>query len=265
MYWIFFAISLIASVVGGICGVGGGVIIKPVLDSTGLLSVSVISFLSSCTVLSMSIVSFFRNRKDKGILSPAVSLPLAVGAVVGGIIGKSCFNLLSTMFSSENNVGAAQAGVLLVITVGSLLYSIFASKIPTKQVKNYLLCALIGLALGMLSSFLGIGGGPINLTVLFFFFSMDTKKAAANSLYIIMFSQLASLVQSLVTRTVPSIDLFLLGIMVAAGVIGGLLGGKINKKISDKNVNGLFVGFMIVVICITGYNLLRFTGVIPQS
>lgn len=260
MYWLFFAISLLASIVGGICGVGGGVIIKPVLDSTGLLSVGVISFLSSCTVLSMAVVSFFRNWKTKGVLSPKTSLPLAIGAVAGGLIGKSCFNLLGTMLNNENHVGAAQSAVLLLITVGSLLYSIFSSKIHTHEVKSYFSCILIGLLLGVLSSFLGIGGGPINLTVLFFFFSMDTKKAAANSLYIIMFSQLASLVQSLVTRTVPSVDFLLLGVMVAAGIAGGLIGGKVNKKISNEKVGYLFIGFMIVVICITAYNLLKFTG-----
>ena len=32
----------------------------------------------------------------------------------------------------------------------------------------------IGLLLGIMSSFLGIGGGPINLAVLFFFFGMET-------------------------------------------------------------------------------------------
>ena len=51
---IFFLVSLLASVVGAICGIGGGVIIKPVLDLLHLESVSTISFLSVCTVLSMS-------------------------------------------------------------------------------------------------------------------------------------------------------------------------------------------------------------------
>ena len=43
---IFFLVSLLASVVGAICGIGGGVIIKPVLDLLHLESVSTISFLS---------------------------------------------------------------------------------------------------------------------------------------------------------------------------------------------------------------------------
>ncbi len=38
------AISFFASVVGAICGIGGSVIIKPVLDPCMLTSVSTISF-----------------------------------------------------------------------------------------------------------------------------------------------------------------------------------------------------------------------------
>ena len=54
MIFICFLISFIASTVGAICGVGGGVIIKPVLDLFGVASVSTVSFLSGCTVLSMT-------------------------------------------------------------------------------------------------------------------------------------------------------------------------------------------------------------------
>ena len=33
---LIFIICLLASVIGGICGIGGGVIIKPVLDAMGI-------------------------------------------------------------------------------------------------------------------------------------------------------------------------------------------------------------------------------------
>ena len=49
MYAVFLLVSFGACVVGAICGIGGGVIIEPVLDSFGLLNVSTISFLSGCT------------------------------------------------------------------------------------------------------------------------------------------------------------------------------------------------------------------------
>ena len=53
IYLIFLVVCFGASIVGAICGIGGGVIIKPVLDSFGVLDVTAISFLSGCTVLSI--------------------------------------------------------------------------------------------------------------------------------------------------------------------------------------------------------------------
>ena len=53
MYLLFVLVSFGASIVGAICGIGGGVIIKPTLDAFGVLSVATISFLSGCTVLSI--------------------------------------------------------------------------------------------------------------------------------------------------------------------------------------------------------------------
>ena len=83
-----------------------------------------------------------------------------------------------------------------------------------------------------MSSFLGIGGGPINLVVLYFFFSMDTKTAAANSLYIIFFSQLCSLLATLVTSSVPDFRWTVLALMAVGGLGGGVLGRRLNQRMS---------------------------------
>ena len=61
---------------------------------------------------------------------------------------------------------------------------------PARILVSYV---VIGVFLGIISSFLGIGGGTSNVAVLFFFFSMEAKEAAKNSLYIIIFSQISSI------------------------------------------------------------------------
>ena len=43
---IFCLICFFASIIGAICGIGGSVIIKPVLDAFGIMDVATISFLS---------------------------------------------------------------------------------------------------------------------------------------------------------------------------------------------------------------------------
>ncbi|SHH80897.1 sulfite exporter TauE/SafE family protein [Clostridium grantii] len=259
MYLVYFLVSLLASVIGGICGIGGGVIIKPVLDATGTMSVASVSFLSGCTVLSMSLISVFRNQKsNKGIVDLKSCTPLAIGAVIGGLFGKVIFDFLLQLFENQNHLGAVQAALLILVTFGTLLYSLNAKKIKTKKIESAAISIIIGFGLGTISSFLGIGGGPINLTVLFFFFSMTTKKAAANSLYIIMFSQLSSFIQSVLKGNIPEISFIVLGLMVFAGVVGGMIGGHVNKKISDNVVDKLFIGLMVVIIGINIFNMVKF-------
>ena len=112
----------------------------------------------------------------------------------------------------------------------------------------------------MVGSFWGIGGGPINLVVLYFFFSMETKTAAANSLYIILFSQLASLFTTLFTHTVPDFRWPVLLVMVGGGVGGGIVGRILNKRMDDRLVERLFMGLMGAIIVICVYNVWRGIG-----
>lgn len=255
---LIFVICLMASTIGGICGIGGGVIIMPTLDAMHIMSVSSISFLSGLTVLSMSVISIFRQRKSRR-LDLKISSFLALGAVAGGLLGNNLFRMVKLAAGNDAFVGMVQAIVLGVLTVMTLIYSMgLRRRIPSYRVHNPVACVAIGGLLGVLSSFLGIGGGPINLAVLYFAFSMDTKKAAANSLYIIMFSQTASFVTSLVTRSVPEFSWGYLVLMVTAGVAGGLLGARVNKKISPAMTDKLFAGLLCVITAICIYNACRF-------
>ncbi|MDE6588970.1 MAG: sulfite exporter TauE/SafE family protein [Oscillospiraceae bacterium] len=258
---IYFAVSFLASVAGAICGIGGGVIIKPVLDLCALAGVSTISFLSGCTVLSMSCYSVGRNLLSGGSrVDFKTGTPLAIGAAVGGVVGKQLFGAIRSLFANPNTVGAVQAACLAVITAGTLAYTVFKSRIKTHRVDSAAACVGIGLALGITSSFLGIGGGPINLVVLFYFFSMDTKTAAQNSLYIILFSQITSLLTTLVTRSVPEFAWGALALMVCGGIGGGMAGRAVNKRMDNAAVDKLFMGLMVVIILISISNTVRYSA-----
>lgn len=256
---LFFLVSLLASTVGAICGIGGGVIIKPILDLLHLADVSAISFLSGCTVLSMSCYSVGRAMlAGERRVSLSTGTPLALGAAAGGLLGSHLFSAVKALFDNPDRVGSVQAVCLAVITLGTLIYTVNKSRFHTLQVKNLPVCVIIGLALGCMSSFLGIGGGPINLVVLYFFFSMDTKTAAANSLYIIFFGQLFSLISTLATWSVPDFQPLVLALMVAGGIGGGILGRALNKKLDDKLVDRLFIALMAVIIAISVFNAVRY-------
>lgn len=252
---LYFLVSFLSSIVGAICGIGGGVIIKPVLDMLKMGSASTINFLSGCTVLSMSLYSVARMmRGGEKRVDTATGTPLAIGAAVGGLAGKALFNLLRSRFSNGGAVSAVQAAVLGVITVGTLIYTVCKAKITTRNCGGKAFCLSIGLLLGIMSSFLGIGGGPINLVVLGYLFSMDSKTAAANSLYIIVFSQFANLAATVIGADVPEFDVLSLILMVAGGVGGGIVGRMLNKKMDNRAVDKLFIALMSVIILICLFN-----------
>ena len=109
MQMLFFIVSLLASIAGAICGIGGGVVIKPTLDMFHLASVSTISFLSGCTVLSMSCYSVVKGMlAHDSQVDVKTGTPLAIGAALGGIVGQSLFVSVKAMFENANTVGAVQ-------------------------------------------------------------------------------------------------------------------------------------------------------------
>ncbi len=241
IYIIFFTVSILASVVGAICGVGGRVFMKPVLDAVGVLPVNTITFLSACAVIAMisyNVISAAMNAKKSGsdnLIDWNLTTWLAVGAAAGGVIGKLIYQNIKASFENQEIVGGYQALALL----------------------------FLGFGLGTLSSFAGIGGGPMNLAVLHFFLSMPTKTAAQNSLYMILVSQVASFVMTFVWGGVPmelckDVDsglwVMLIGMMVC-GIYGGVVGKKINKKISSSTVDKLFVLLIYVIMALCVWNI----------
>ena len=162
------------------------------------------------------------------------------------------------LFDNPNKAGAVQASILFLMTLLTLIYTMNKDKIHTYNASNILSCIGIGIMLGCMSSFLGIGGGPINLVVLYFFFSMSTKEAAQNSLYIILFSQTASLIRSLCTMDISHIHMTLLVGMILCGILGGICGRSINQKIENEKVDSLFKGLMIIILGINIFNVYQF-------
>lgn len=267
-YVIFFVVSILASIVGTICGVGGGVFMKPALDAVGIFPVNMITFLSTCTVTSMSLYNVIttaidsKKNKKEDLIDWKLTTWLALGGAVGGIIGKTVYTVIKDSFTNQDTVGGYQAIALLVAVFLTYLYSSQRHKIQSLKMTNPTLLVILGLCLGTVSSFVGIGGGPMNMAVLYYFFSMPTKMASQNSIYMILFSQSASLITTFIQGSVPSgfyessnlgLWVMLIG-MIVCGIVGGYIGKKINKKISNETVDKLFLFLLIVIMLLCGYN-----------
>lgn len=263
MLVILFLVGLFSSTIGAICGVGGGVIIRPVLDLLQFFDVTVITFLSGCTVLSMTTYSVLKNFKSQniGVGDNNIKL-LAIGAAIGGLLGKESFSLLLRVVEAKEIVGAVQSATLSAITLSTFLYVFLKHRIKTLEVHSKGHSVIIGLVLGLISSFIGIGGGPINVVALNYFYSMDTKTAARNSIFIIFCSQAVNLTLSILTCSIPSVRLSFLIAMIIGGILGGIIGNYVYSKMNNAGVDKLLL-ILIIFISITGaFNTYKYLAMV---
>jgi uncharacterized membrane protein YfcA len=254
---LFLLISFFASLAGAVCGIGGGIIIKPVLDLFRLADITTINFLSGCTVLAMSSYSVLNTViRRANVIRLKTGTPLAFGSVLGGIAGKMFFSAFVDRYGASETTVKAQAACVGVMVLITLAYLLLKNKIKTYHVTSPFACVGLGVALGSLSSFLGIGGGPFNLVILFYFFSMDEKTAAQNSLYMIAFSQLSSLAATVLTGSAPRLEIVTLTLMMLGGVLGAAAGGVINRGTGPKTTRRMMVALMVLLEAICVVNLL---------
>lgn len=250
---IYTVVILIATTLGAFVGLGGGVIIKPVLDFIGSEPRAQVDFLSCIAVFTMSVVSTGRLIAKKQKFDFKIILLVAAGSIAGGYLGSAAMDSLGAVFS-QHHIRCVQAFVLALLLA---FVSIYVGKCKFSfHIKNPLAIAAVGLMLGFLASFLGIGGGPINVAVLTLFFSMNVKDSAVYSVAIIFFSQLSKLVTILSTSGFQpySHQWKTLLFILPAAVIGGFVGSALNRKFDDKIIRKVFVAVMALLVLLNVYN-----------
>lgn len=141
-------------------------------------------------------------------------------------------------------------GILLVISV---IY-INVKNAKSFKITNPICIAAVGLTLGFIASFLGVGGGPINVAFVVLFFSMTVKEAAIYSVGTIFFSQLSKLITLGVTHTIPKCSILTLAVAIICAVAGGILGAKMNKKGNEKVIKTIFTIVVALIALVNFYN-----------
>ncbi len=254
-----FVVCFLASLLGPLCGIGGGVIIKPIVDAMGVMGVSAVSFLSSVSVLVMSLSTLAQNTftRSSSVDSRGL-LPIAISSAVGGVAGKALFNMLADLFPDADLVGAVQAAIIIVLSALVLTYTLNKRRLGSLKLSGSAPQTVIGFLAGACWSFLGIGGGPFNLAILVFFFAMESKVAAQASLFIIAFSQTASLVYTLASGSVPVFDPLVLAGMCVMAIAGSVVGRRISRRVDGSTVDRLYVLALGLIIVLSAYNFVRF-------
>ncbi|MBQ7976140.1 MAG: sulfite exporter TauE/SafE family protein [Clostridia bacterium] len=254
---IYFLLALFATTIGSLTGMGGGVIIKPLMDVLGDFDVQTIGVISSITVFSMAIVSVIKQMNSKTNIPFKTAIPLAVGSVAGGFIGQYLLNLIVDILKVNSIATVVQNIALALLVLCVISYMKNKNHIKGKHFKGIFVSLIVGIFLGCCSSFLGIGGGPINVALIIYLFSFDTKTATVCSLVTILFSQISKLVTTAFTTGFSGIDLSVVPVMIIGAISGGFIGAILNKKCKEKTVEKAFNSVQIFVFIITIFNIVK--------
>lgn len=257
--FIYSVIVLCATMIGAITGLGGGIIIKPAFDFVGMDTTSMISVYSTVAVFTMCLVSIYKRSRLGFHVHKNIALGLAFGSIVGGKIGDAVF-LWAVEKVDSSLVSASQSIILFLLLGGIILFTLNKGKLNTLDVTNLVAIVTIGLLVGIISVYLGIGGGPLNIALLVYFFSMKAKDAAAYSILTIFFAQIIKM--GTVIRDFEkynNVSLVILAIAIFA-VLGGWIGTKIQSKLSHEAVEKMYLGLMVVLLLMNAINIFKFIG-----
>lgn len=254
MILLYTVIILLATIAGAIAGLGGGVIIKPLLDMIGFHDASTIGLYSSVAVFVMCISSVVKQLRKGFALQFKIVLYVSIGSAIGGIIGAAIFQSITPHFD-DNIVKVIQASLLLMTLIFILFYTIYKDKVKTYHLTNWMLVILLGIFLGAISVFLGIGGGPLNVSLLILLFSFDIKQATVYSLATIFFSQLTKIFTVVISGEFLNYDISFLPFLCISALCGGYIGTVLNQKFSTHRVEKIYTYLIVLLICISIYNI----------
>ena len=231
-----FTISLIASFVFSLGGVGAAIILIPILVSLGIpinTAKPVGLFFNTVSLTGASI----NNIKNKR-LNFKIGIPIIISSFLFAIVGA----YLSKFISNR---------IILLLFVGFLLFSGFMFLFHKKREKNeyrndtpYIKLTLIGSFAGLLSGMLGIGGGGI-ISPLMLMIGFNPKKITAITAFVVPFSSFSGF---LTYWAMGSINWNILAIASVAGIIGATLGTMfMQKRLNPATVKKILAIILLIM------------------
>ncbi|MTA10272.1 MAG: TSUP family transporter [Actinobacteria bacterium] len=230
-------LGLGAGLLSGLFGVGGGILVVPVLVLLLKFDQRLANGTSLGAVLPISISSLL-TYWSHGNVDWNMALWLAVGALAGAILGTKWIHILP-----KKTLGYLFAAMLLITAV-RLFIPLSADGRSTLTIFSALALIVIGLVTGTLAGLLGIGGGVVMVPAMAVFFSELSVVAKGTSAAVIIPTSIMGTWRNWKTNNV---DLKVAALVGFSGIPAAIAGGIIADHMSQDLSNILFASLVLVV------------------
>ena len=251
----------------GLFGVGGGFLMTPLLIFMGIPAATAVGT-ESVQILGSSVSGAIAHSRKKNI-DYEIGAFLLVGGIFGSTIGVIIFNFLKEAGNIDLIIKFLY--MLFLAIIGSLMLiessislikekkfikkekrrRTFLDYLPLKfkfrQSRIYISILLpinVGIFVGFLASFMGVGGGFVMVPAMIYLFRMGTVTAIGTSLFQIVFVTLnVSILHATFNLTV---DLILAIFLLIGGVFGAQYGSKYTSKFKGEQIR-IFLAIIVFV------------------
>ncbi len=235
-----------AGILGSMIGIGGGIIVVPVLTFLGFpptvaASNSLFAALSNATASTISYSKQKRIEYHLGLKLALFSIPGTVlGAIISTDVAPDIFKILFGF-----------------VLIASTIYIFLRKKIESKEktISKQMIIFAIGASFfaGIISSFFGIGGGIIFVPLMVVGMGMRMKKAAPTSQMVLLFASLSGvIVHSLLGHP----DFLQAGMLSIGSFIGGLVGARLSIDIKER-----YLQILVTIVILIAATKLFFDSV----
>jgi uncharacterized protein len=248
---ILISIGLAAGTLGSLVGLGGGIVIVPmllnidhILSAFSTVPIQVAVGTSLITIVFSSLSSALAYHKQKRIDIKS-GLLFLIGSVPGSFIG----SYVNSLFNTEQFT--IVFGLFLIVIS---IFLFISSKITKKQKEvhkgviqtytndegeaytySYRLPLAIGLSVivGFISGLFGIGGGVMLVPMMAFLFGFPPQVAVATSMFIVTFTTLGSSVSYI---AMDAVNFYYALLLIPGAWFGGKIGALINQKLKTETI-----------------------------
>jgi uncharacterized membrane protein YfcA len=223
-------VGFVVGVLIGLTGVGGGVLLLPVL-------IYILGYSPIIAVGSDAVFNFFTKipagllHLSKGTVRRKVVIALAVGSVPGSIGGVALLTHIRTLYGNGvNDFIKIAIGVLLVVIPSLLLFQKrieekVANRPPT--MKSFVGMAVIGLIAGFLVGMTSVGSGSIIMMLLLLFYSYPPKVNVGTD---VVHAVVLTGVTGFLHWHLGNVRWELVGALLIGSIPGGLLGSHLSTR-----------------------------------
>lgn len=243
----FLALGILVGLLGALLGIGGGMVIVPLLVFAWDYEPQLAIGTSVLMVLMNAVSGTWGYIRQKKVCVDA-ALKFAVATVPGAFLGSYAAEYLQgRLFYLVFGAFFVLAAINMYRKASKNAAGKTAGEVP--EVYNWKLGVLCSVGVGFLASILGIGGGIVHVPFMVYVLNFPVHVAIATSTCILAVSSLAGLVSHAMLGHI----VWTSGLAICAGAFVGAQGGV---ALAQRLQSGILMKLASVLVLITGIKFL---------